>query len=92
MGIGSRLRSERRRLGLTQARLAALGGVQPNAQGRYESGIRVPRADYLASVARIGIDVLYVVTGQRMKNRAADCANGLDLPPERSTPSKSHLH
>ena len=64
-GIGPRLREERERLGMTQKVFGLIGGVEPNAQGKYESGERTPKADYLAAVARRGVDVLYVLTGQR---------------------------
>ncbi|MEQ7921126.1 helix-turn-helix domain-containing protein [Xanthomonas sp. WHRI 1810A] len=64
--LGSRLREERRRLGLTQQALAQLGHVEANSQALYESGKRIPRADYLASVAVGGIDLLYVVLAKRM--------------------------
>jgi basic membrane lipoprotein Med (substrate-binding protein (PBP1-ABC) superfamily) len=37
--------------------------VEANAQGKYESGDRAPKADYLAAVAAKGVDVLYVLTG-----------------------------
>ena len=63
--IGSRLRQERKRLGLSQREMGQLGGVAANAQGRYESGERVPKADYLAAVAYIGVDILYVLTDRR---------------------------
>jgi transcriptional regulator with XRE-family HTH domain len=63
-GIGKRLRSERTRLGLTQAAMACVGGVAPNAQGIYERGQRLPKADYLQRLSRIGIDINYVVTGK----------------------------
>lgn len=64
-GIGIRLREERDRLGLSQKVFGEIGGVEANAQGKYESGHRVPKADYLAAVARRGVDVLYVLTGTR---------------------------
>ncbi len=64
-GIGSRLREERDRLGLTQKEFGDIGGVEPNAQGKYESGERTPKANYLAKVAGEGVDVLYVLTGER---------------------------
>ncbi|WAH56714.1 helix-turn-helix transcriptional regulator [Pseudomonas silvicola] len=64
-GIGSRLREERDRLGLTQKEFGDIGGVEPNAQGKYESGERTPKANYLAKVATQGVDVLYVLTGVR---------------------------
>jgi transcriptional regulator with XRE-family HTH domain len=62
-GIGSRLRKERERLGLSQRAFGEIGGVEANAQGKYESGDRAPKADYLAAVAARGVDVLFVLTG-----------------------------
>ncbi|WP_296185443.1 helix-turn-helix domain-containing protein [Pseudomonas sp. UBA1879] len=62
-GIGARLREERERLGLSQRAFGEIGGVEPNAQGKYENGDRTPKADYLAAVAAKGVDVLYVLTG-----------------------------
>lgn len=61
--IGSRLRQERERLGLSQKVFGEIGGVEANAQGKYENGGRSPRADYLSLVALRGVDVLYVLTG-----------------------------
>lgn len=63
-GIGQRLRRERLRLGLSQRELGEAGGVETNTQGKYESAKRLPKADYLAAVAELGVDVLYVLTGQ----------------------------
>ena len=54
-GIGPRLREERERLALTQRRFGEIGGVEPNAQGKYESGERTPRVDYLAAVVACGV-------------------------------------
>ncbi|EPJ88100.1 Cro/CI family transcriptional regulator [Pseudomonas sp. CFII64] len=62
-GIGQRLKKERLRLKLSQSALGAIGGVETNAQGNYENGIRSPRADYLARIAAAGVDVGFVVTG-----------------------------
>ncbi|MCO7514952.1 transcriptional regulator [Pseudomonas guariconensis] len=62
-GFGPRLREERERLGLTQRGFGVIGGVEPNAQGKYESGERTPRVDYLAAVAAKGVDALYVLSG-----------------------------
>lgn len=61
--IGTRLREERLRLGLTQASLGEIGGVKLFAQSNYENGKRKPNAEYLASVAARGVDVQYVLTG-----------------------------
>ena len=62
-GIGPRLRQERERLGLSQKVFGEIGGVEANAQGKYESGDRAPKADYLSRVAERGVDLLYVLTG-----------------------------
>ena len=44
-GIGLRLRQERERLGLSQKIFGEIGGVEANAQGKYENGDRAPKAD-----------------------------------------------
>ncbi|WP_409279994.1 helix-turn-helix domain-containing protein [Pseudomonas sp. KCJK8751] len=64
-GIGPRLREERERLGMTQRVFGDIGGVEPNAQGKYESGERLPRLEYLAALATRGVDALYVLSGIR---------------------------
>ena len=70
--VGSRLREERERLELSQEALGAVGGVTKLSQFNYETDKRVPDAMYLAAVAKIGTDVYYVVTGQRMSVVLAD--------------------
>ncbi|WP_341519811.1 helix-turn-helix transcriptional regulator [Pseudomonas sp. G.S.17] len=60
-----RLRNERIRIGMPQYSFAAIGGVKPNAQVKYESGRRLPRGDYLAAIAGTGIDLLFILTGKR---------------------------
>jgi transcriptional regulator with XRE-family HTH domain len=70
--IGKRLREERLRLKLTQKDFAAVGGVLSNAQSKYERDIRSPSAIYLAQLAGIGVDVLYVLTGKHAPHDEAD--------------------
>jgi transcriptional regulator with XRE-family HTH domain len=82
-GIGKRLRQERKRLKLTQSALGAIGGVEANAQGHYESGQRLPRADYLFRIAAAGVDIRRVVTGLDASARA-------ELPA--FTPTRSDLN
>ena len=65
MSIGSRLKEERKRLGMDQIPFGLLGGVQAVAQSNYENDKRQPDAAYLAGVAAAGADVLYIVTGIR---------------------------
>ncbi|MCF3193530.1 MULTISPECIES: helix-turn-helix domain-containing protein [Pseudomonas] len=62
---GERLKNERLRLKLTQAQLADAGGVGRHAQSCYERDITQPRADYLAAITLLGIDVLFIITGKR---------------------------
>ncbi|MFK3797064.1 helix-turn-helix domain-containing protein [Pseudomonas sp. NPDC088444] len=66
-GIGPRLREERTRLKLSQSALGAIGGVETNAQGNYESGARSPKADYLLRITGAGVDINYVLTGVRQR-------------------------
>lgn len=65
MNFGSRLAEERKRLGLRQAEFADLVGTDVPKQSLYETGKRELRADYLARLPDAGVDVLYVLTGQR---------------------------
>ena len=63
--IGKRLKSERLRLGLSQTAFALAGGVSKLSQVRYEKGERYPDGAYLQRISGIGVDVLYVLTGQK---------------------------
>ena len=65
MFIGERLKEERKRLGLNQTQFADVAGVQISAQTNYETGKRSPDAAYLTALAAAGVDILYVLTGQR---------------------------
>ncbi|MCA8031986.1 helix-turn-helix domain-containing protein [Burkholderia arboris] len=65
MSVGARLKEERKRLGMNQTEFAELGGVTRKAQSDYENDLFSPNTRYLAAVATVGVDVLYVVTGQR---------------------------
>ncbi|WP_421684492.1 helix-turn-helix transcriptional regulator [Stutzerimonas urumqiensis] len=79
VGIGDRLREERERLGLNQTDFAAKASVSKNTQYNYEKGERSPDAAYLVAVASIGVDVLYVLTG----NRTPKPAEGLSVAEEK---------
>ncbi|MBX9347154.1 helix-turn-helix domain-containing protein [Chromobacterium vaccinii] len=63
--VGDRLREERERLGFNQTAYGAIGGVQKQAQLKYEKGERFPDAAYLESVAKVGTDIQFVITGTR---------------------------
>jgi transcriptional regulator with XRE-family HTH domain len=64
--FAARLKEERRRVGANQTAFAALGGATLDSQSRYENGKNQPAAEYLAGLAHNGVDVLYLLTGQRM--------------------------
>lgn len=66
MSIGDRLKEERDRLMMSQSLLSSKAGVGRMTQGNYESGKRLPDAEYLKNVAIAGVDINYVVTGHRI--------------------------
>lgn len=59
-----RLREERGRLGKNQQDIAEALGINVKTVTRWEKSVAIP-ADKLAALAALGLDVLYVVTGQR---------------------------
>jgi len=63
--LSDRLREERVRTGLSQAAFAERAGTTGRSQRNYESGERFPDSNYLEALARIGVDVLYILTGRR---------------------------
>lgn len=62
---GKRLRQERLRLGLSQKDFAALFGKKTMAAFRYEKGERVMGQDDLEALNAAGVDVYYLITGER---------------------------
>lgn len=63
--ISERLKEVREALGVSQQAMANRLDVSLRSQQNYEAGSRTPDAMYLAALAAIGVDVLYIVTGQR---------------------------
>ncbi len=68
--VGKRLAEERKRLGLNQTDFAEAGGIKRASQVNYETGRRSPDSDYWEAVAKIGVDVQYVLTGIHSENLA----------------------
>ncbi len=66
MTFGARLKEERGRLGLTQSLFAAHGGVVKFTQINYEKDIAAPNVDYLYKLEKVGVDIVYVLTGERV--------------------------
>lgn len=67
--IGGRLKAERQRIGVAPTEFATLCGVSRTTQFNYEAGDRAPDADYLQRAHEAGIDVQYVVTGNKAECR-----------------------
>lgn len=63
--ISDRLVEGRKALGLSQQALADYVGISARSQRNYESGERSPDADYLAALVALGMDVVYILTGQQ---------------------------
>lgn len=70
--FGHRIKLERTRLGLTQENFAALGGVKRVTQFMYEQDKRVPDLNYLQMLVEHGVDVLYLVLGQKATSPPPD--------------------
>lgn len=63
MDFAKRLKEERERLGLSQAKFAEACGVGKTAQYTYEKGEREPSWSYMSAAEKLGVDVLYIFTG-----------------------------
>jgi len=62
----TRLKEVRERMGLTQTAFGALGGVSKGSQIAYERGRAQPAVTYLERLAESGVNVIYLLTGQKM--------------------------
>lgn len=65
MSVGSRLREERLRLGMSQPAFAALAGVTKGAVVKWEKDTASPNALALNAFASAGADAVYILTGRR---------------------------
>lgn len=74
-GIADRLKEERSRLGITQEVFAKEIGVSSRSQINYEKGIRKPDSEYLYLASMHGLDINYIITG----NRTIDLKTELNL-------------
>ena len=63
--IGDRLKAERERLELTQPTFAEMAGAKKRTLIDWEKGVSSPTAVQLAALAKVGVDVLFILTGQR---------------------------
>lgn len=72
MGIGERIVSERKRLGMSQAEFASKSGVSLSSQKRYEKGDRDPDSSYLEAIESIGVDRFFISFGSRLSDYQSD--------------------
>lgn len=88
--FADRLRSEREGLGLSQEEFGLKCGVKKLAQFNYEKGERQPDAKYMAALTALGIDVVYLLTGdyrsvfeakERIKKLDAEQFAVAEVPP-----------
>lgn len=63
--IGERLKEERERLGLTIPEFAEAAGSKKNTVIDWQKDVSSPPAIKLSALTSIGVDVMYVLTGQR---------------------------
>ena len=61
-----RLREERKRLKKNQKEFAAMIDMAERTYWDRESGTAIPDADFLARLREFGVDVWYIITGERM--------------------------
>lgn len=57
---------------MSQTDFGEIGKVARNAQLDYEKGKRSPDVDYLLSLAAHGVDIVYLLTGERREQVASD--------------------
>lgn len=69
--IGKRLKEERLRLHLNQDDFSQEAGITRKTLFGYETGARAPDAGSLSVWAKMGLDVAYVVTGERKQPLSA---------------------
>lgn len=77
--MGKRLVEERKRLGISQQDFFRACGISKAQQYNFEKGINVPGGAYLVAADALGVDILYVLTGQR--SRPANASPATHLSP-----------
>ncbi|MFB2712043.1 helix-turn-helix domain-containing protein [Aeromonas veronii] len=72
--IAIRLKNERQRLGLTQEAFAESAGAKRRTLQDWEKGISSPTAVQLSALGSVGVDVQFVLTGQRQQSGIGEAA------------------
>jgi transcriptional regulator with XRE-family HTH domain len=92
--IGTRLREWRHALGLTQSGMADRVGVHIGVLKKYEQGLNVPGGEALAAIARTGVNMTWLLTGEgeMCPGPAPDLSSDQAVvPPERFARRWQHL-
>lgn len=76
---GDRIREERSRLNLSQEQFAALFSKKKMAVFRYEKGERLMTHEDLEMLYDAGVDVWYLITGERCMDRKTMSQDAHDL-------------
>lgn len=71
VNFGIRLQQERLRLNLNQDEFGRMAGVTKKTQYLYESDSRVPDAKYLIALDKCGVDIYFILTGERKQPLSA---------------------
>jgi transcriptional regulator with XRE-family HTH domain len=77
LNLCDRLKEERERLGFTQPVFAAQAETKKGSIINWEKGASSPTAVQLEALSKIGVDVQYVVTGQRSEAALSPELSGL---------------
>ena len=72
--LGLRLKALRQSLGRTQAEMATSTGIPLPTLKKYEGSDREPGAEALAAMARTGVDLHWLLTGNGSMLKDADCS------------------
>lgn len=78
--IGYRLRSESIRLGLSHTEAGKVAGCSRRTWQYFESGESLPDAEQLCQLGAAGFDVLFIVTGRRVRRLLQVEEDGSPVP------------
>jgi len=73
--IGARIEEEKQKLGLLSSQVCTALGIHANTYRNYELGKRDMPMSLLTKLWDSGFDVMYILTGQRLADIAADVIN-----------------
>lgn len=73
--MGARIEEEKQKLGLLSSQVCTALGIHANTYRNYELGKRDMPMSLLTKLWDSGFDVMYILTGQRLADIAADVIN-----------------